>query len=643
LELGEGAPSKARISKVLRDLQIGWSPERYISFLNSELERLNEREAEPSSYETRIREVAWLRQWFSTIFKKLPSLESSMNFQDLLKGMEFLLKNHAKTSSAIDEIAKSTLIEEIGKILPYADEQFSNYEVMEKVKDLLVSLKVNSSRPKPGHLHIASYKTGVFNNRTHLFVVGLDNKKFPGNSGEDPLLLDTERVQLYHGLPLMREKGQENLYALLQVLAGSTGPVTVSYCHFDINGNRVMNPAFVVLQCYRMMTGNKEAEFNDLKSLDSALVATEIVEEKDFWCEQLAKEEATILSEGVFKHFEHIQHGITAERARTEESFSEYDGKVNIDATLFDPCLNFEKTMSSSKLETLAKCPYSYFLKEVLRLKPVEDVSFDANRWLEAATRGSLLHSIFEQFYKQLQQDKAKPLYAIHVDQLLALASKLIEEQKELIPPPNERVYLRELTDMLECCKIFLQEEEQHSEHHDPLHFEYTFGRDGVEPAVITLPSGQMKFSGIVDRVDRKTSGSYHIIDYKTGSTYGYDKKGAFKGGRQLQHMIYALAIEQHLNLDEGAVQESSFYFPTVKGMADRYNRKQDQTLRTNGIDILEKLIDIIRHGHFEMTDDENDCKYCDYKLVCRRHFYDEDTLEAKQSNQKLKGVRIYD
>lgn len=71
------------------------------------------------------------------------------------------------------------------------------------------------------------------------------------------------------------------------------------------------------------------------------------------------------------------------------------------------------------------------------------------------------------------------------------------------------------------------------------------------------LPSGKMKISGIVDRVDRATSGSYHIIDYKTGSTYEYDKKGAFKGGRQLQHMIYALAIEQQLNIGEGAVEES--------------------------------------------------------------------------------------
>jgi hypothetical protein len=57
----------------------------------------------------------------------------------------------------------------------------------------------------------------------------------------------------------------------------------------------------------------------------------------------------------------------------------------------------------------------------------------------------------------------------------------------------------------------------------------------------------------------------------------------------------------------------------------------------------LEKLIDTVKHGHFEMTDDVNDCKFCEYKLVCRRHFYNKESLEMKQSNQKLKGVRAYD
>ena len=346
---------------------------------------------------------------------------------------------------------------------------------------------------------------------------------------------------------------------------------------------------------------------------------------------------------GVLNYFNNIKLGITAETARNTRNYTEYDGLIQIDAEEYDPRINQDKRLSAGKLETLAKCPYSYFLKEILKVRTVEDVSFDANKWLDASTRGSLLHSIFENFYKKLTQDHAKPSYANHLELILEIAQGLIDEQKEVLPPPNERVYQRERTDILACCEIFLKEEEQYSENYQSLHFEYSFGIGEKDPAIITLPSGKIKISGIIDRVDQSKDGKYHIIDYKTGSTYGYSKNAAFKGGRQLQHMIYAMAIEQHLNLGEGVVEESSYYFPTQKGLAQRFTRKQDRELRTNGLDILEKLIDAVKHGHFEMTDDVNDCKFCEFKLVCRRHFYDKETLEMKQSNQKLKGVRAYD
>jgi ATP-dependent helicase/DNAse subunit B len=643
INFADDAPSKSRIAKVLRDLQIGWSPSRYLTFLEMEIDRLGEKVEDNPSDQHRIKELSWLKQWFSAVFKKLPTFEVTINYKKCLKGITYFLKNYSKTSSVLDEISKAALLEEIEKIVPYADETLSNYDVFEKVKDLLLSLKVNQSRPKPGHLHITSFKQGTYNSRPNVFFVGLDNRKFPGNSNEDPLLLDTERITLGNSLPLQTEKGQENLYSLLQALAQSSGKITVSYCHFNINENRVVNPAHVILQCYRLISGNKDAEFKELKALPSSIIATDIFEDKDYWNEKLTADSPVKISDNLLNYFQNIKFGIAAEISRHTKSFSGYDGLVQIDSTQYDPRLNQEKTMSAGKLETLAKCPYSYFLKEVLRVRPIEEISFDANKWLDAATRGSLLHSIFETFYKQLKAENAKPSFAIHLNKILSIAKDLIEQQTEILPPPNERVYHREVNDILACCEIFLKEEELHGENYEPLHFEYSFGIDGKDPAIINLPSGEVKISGIIDRVDQSNNGAYHIIDYKTGSTYGYAKNEAFKGGRQLQHMIYALAIEQHLNLGAGAVEESTYYFPTKKGMALRFTRKQDNTLRTNGLDILEKLIDVIKHGHFEMTDNENDCKFCEFKLVCRRHFYDKHTLEMKQSNQKLKGVRAYD
>jgi ATP-dependent helicase/DNAse subunit B len=639
IDLGDDSPSKSKIVRVLRALQIGWSKERYLTQLDNERKRLTEKGEES---ENRATEIAWLHQWFSVILKKLPDSNQTYNYKKCLSSIAYILKNYSKSSTKLDEISKTTLLEEIEKIVPYADEELVRHDVFEKLKDLLLSIRVNQSRPKPGYLHITSYKKAVYHSAPNVFFLGLDNRKFPGNSGEDPLLLDTERIALGNKMPLLREMSQENTYTLLQALAHSTGKVTVSYCDFSINDNRVINPAHVILQCYRMMTGNKDAEFNDLILQTSDLVSSEIFEDKDYWTKKLIHHNPSQLNEGILNHFLNVKQGLSAESARFSESYSEYDGLIQMDSS-HDPRINQEKTMSAGKLETLARCPYSYFLKEVLRVRPIEEVSYDANKWLDPATRGSLLHSIFETFYKEVTQQKVKPTYAIHSDKIMEIAVILIEKEKEVLPPPNERVYQREMNDILACCDIFLKEEEIHGEHYNPLHFEYSFGIGDSEPAIIKLPSGDVKITGIIDRVDQSHDGRYHIIDYKTGSTYGYEKNKTFKGGRQLQHMIYALAIEQHLNLGEGAVEESSYYFPTMKGMAQRFTRKQDITLRTNGLDILQKLIDVIKHGHFEMTEDENDCKFCEFKLVCRRHFYDKDSLEKKQSNQTLTGVRAYD
>ena len=90
----------------------------------------------------------------------------------------------------------------------------------------------------------------------------------------------------------------------------------------------------------------------------------------------------------------------------------------------------------------------------------MEELSYDANKWLDPATRGSLLHSIFETFYKEMKQPNAKPSYAIHYEKIMGIAVNLIEKEKEILLPPNERVYQRELNDLLACCDIFLKEEE---------------------------------------------------------------------------------------------------------------------------------------------------------------------------------------
>ncbi|MEH7380696.1 PD-(D/E)XK nuclease family protein [Bacillus sp. JJ1533] len=639
LDLGEDAPSKRKWATYLRGANIGWGKERYPSQINAKMHELAEEDS-------RIPEYQWLLTWFTNIFKHMPTVDSdgTVIYGDLLKTIKYFLQDYCKVSSGFDQSAKESLLERIEDLLPYANESVSN--VYQKFEDDFLSISIGHSRPKPGYLHITSYKNGLYMNREHLFIVGMDNRRFPGMAGEDPLLLDAEREKLGRLLPLQKDKSKEDLYSMLQLLASAAkNEITVSYCRFDINENRAISPTYLFLQCYRIHTGNLSADFKTLQNKVPGVKHT--LENEDWWYEKITNSQTVQLDQALLADFSNITRGLHAEKMRQDPAFTVYEGKIESDTTGFDPRKNPDITISAGKLEKIAKCPYAYFLENVLRLKVNEDITYDPTKWLDAKTRGTLLHEIFETFYQEMKERQEKPSYEKHISLLTKIANERLEYVKTVVPPPNPRTERLESEEIIESCETFLKIEEENSELGEPLYFEYSFGKDA--PAMIELPSGTVHVRGIIDRVDKLPDGSYHIIDYKTGSSWGYHSKEFFKGGRQLQHLLYTLAIEAHLGMEDGAVKKSSYLFPTRKGAGKRFVREQEETTRTNGKDILDKLLSIVEHGHFTMTDDENECKFCDFKHICRRSTYDKDALTQKQQDEtaeglkSFKGVRAYD
>lgn len=649
MDMEEGAPSKARWAGLLREASIGWSPERYISQIQAQIERYEEKaKEEPESerrayFEKQSKEYSWLLKWFTSIFKHMPTIkpDGTVTYAEQLKAIRHMLNSFGKVSSAYDQAAKEIMLEKIDELLPYAYEEVVVSEAFLKVQENLLTSNVGQSRPKPGHLHISTYRNGFYINREHIFIVGLDNQRFPGNAQEDPLLLDIERKKLGKQLPFEKEKSKRNLYLMLQLFASAASKqVSVSYCKFDMNENRAITPAYLFLQCYRIQSGDHAADFKKLQEAIPVAAEDSALESGDWWSKKLISSSVNQLDEQLLNRFTNVERGLLAEEMRRDPAFTVFEGKIESDTTQFDPRRNPEITISAGKLEAIAKCPYSYFLENVLRIKVIEDVTYDPSKWLDAKTRGTLLHEIFEKFYKEIKAKREKPSYEKHIELIVLIAKTQIENIKSIVPPPNERVFQVEHEEIIESCQTFLRIEEENSELGEPLYFEYSFGQDS--PAVIELPTGKINVRGIIDRVDQLPDGSFHIIDYKTGSSWGYETKEFFKGGRQLQHLLYTLAIESHLNLEEGTVKKSTYFFPTRKGIGKRFERDQEEVTRTNGKDILDKLLTIVEHGHFTMTDDEKDCKFCEFKTICRRSTYEKEVFETKHQDQTAHGIKSF-
>lgn len=634
IDFGEEAPTKAKWASVLRGANIGWGQDRYLTQMKHKMDSFIESD-------DRFRDYQWIYNWFTKVIKHMPNVQSdgTILYRDLFHAVSYILEKYASVSSGYDLAAKETLLERMNNLLPYANDGMS--EIYQKFKEDFLSLQVGKSRPKPGFIHMTSYRNGIYMNRENVFIVGMDNQRFPGKSGEDPLLLDIEREKIGRLLPLEKEKVKRNLYLMLQVFASSANKeITASFCRFNLNENRTVSPSYLFLQCYRIQTGDYLADFKTLQKNVRVVDPNHLLDREDWWTRKIKNSQNQKLNDSFLERFSTITRGLHAEQMRQDPAFTVYEGNIESDTTHLDPRKNQEITISAGKLEKLAKCPYAYFIEHVLRIKVIEDDSYDPTKWLDAKTRGTLLHEIFETFYRDLKSRKERPSFDKHRRLLMQVATEKLSKVKKLIPPPNARTERLESEEIMASCETFLRIEEESSESGEPLYFEYSFGEDS--PAVIELPSGTVHVRGIIDRVDQLPDGTYHIIDYKTGSSWGYKTNEFFKGGRQLQHLLYTLAAEAHLGMDAGTVKKSSYFFPTRKGAGKRFVREQKETTRTNGKDILDKLLSVVEHGHFTMTDDEMDCTFCEFKSICRRSTYEKNTLKQKQQDGAAKGLKSF-
>ena len=90
--------------------------------------------------------------------------------------------------------------------------------------------------------------------------------------------------------------------------------------------------------------------------------------------------------------FSTLKRGREAEEERASDKFTEFDGYVPVAGNVLDPCAA-DNAFSVTELESAAQCPYRFFLKRGLGLRPVSDDERDKDVWLDPLTRGSELHA----------------------------------------------------------------------------------------------------------------------------------------------------------------------------------------------------------------------------------------------------------
>ena len=117
-------------------------------------------------------------------------------------------------------------------------------------------------------MHVAPLEQGGHSGRPQIFVVGLDDSRYPQRAAIDPILLDAERNRLSERLQTSQhfaQLQQQALHrALFRVLADSGAKVHSSYSSRNLADDRPSFPSSSMLEIFRITSGNDDAHMDDL-------------------------------------------------------------------------------------------------------------------------------------------------------------------------------------------------------------------------------------------------------------------------------------------------------------------------------------------------------------------------------------------
>ncbi len=515
-------------------------------------------------------------------------------------------------------------------------------EVSARLSEAVRNLHVSASNPRPGFLHVAPMRAGAWSARSRLFLVGLDESKHPGSGLQDPIILDFERQAI--GIPIVGDRPQRSTEQFHRLLGrASNRRVTLSYASLAIEDRRERFPSSGLLEMYRLANDQPNATYEEVgKSIrQHGFVDRVALSGSEWWLWRRFADGDTDIGPAVRDAYAGLAAGARAEAARDSDEITKWDALIDAPIVELDPRLN-GRIYSASQIERMAGCPYRHFLERILRIRPLDEIQYEQDTWLEAREYGSLVHEVLETTMNELCASGSKPSMAF-LTRMQSIAGEALARYRGEVPPPSEAAYEKRRADLFESCAVFLRTEEEACRTVTPMYFEVPFGeardedtskKQGLamtEPFTLTLGGGQsVKLRGRIDRVDHdQTDDEWHVWDYKSGGTFGFDRGGVLACGTKIQHAIYARALEAMLEKKGmgGRVTRSGYLFPTTKGRGARLLREcTDQDLKK----ALNSLFDVVARGFFPHGK-VNACSFCDFEAVCEG-----EELASKRMDKKF-------
>ncbi len=520
----------------------------------------------------------------------------------------------------------------------------------------------------------------------YLYVLGVNDGVIPSGKGAKGLLNPADRVYLEKNrvklAPDIKENAFIERFYLYMLMTKPRIELSLAYSKKDMKGETLL-PSYLVdvisemfPKCNRITykfdresVVSEESAFNYLTKNTENL--REMIEENENY-------EVDLDLISILRHFSlNDKYDTKYNMLRNGLLYNNRMPKLSSDTV--DSLYGKDISMSVTRVESFAKCPFAYYLQYGLRLNEIREYD------ITSIDYGVVYHDCLENFFKLLMEYvETKGVSLSDVED--SVVSKILNGCIDKVMAENAGTYFDETArnryfyvriKRILNKSVDMLLKQLKSGVFSPKYEEYTFGDSTSKHSVrLTLKDGSnLTLKGKIDRVDVATKdGSTYvkIIDYKSGKKeFNTDDVNA---GTDIQMLFYMDAFlmcegdkDANMNLKPGAVLYFNIDDPWIKeedfiknnnnideclkneftmtgvvnaGVSDiigdgvKIPKKENKKMLNYDDDTFLDLLKNVREGVKEKVEnikdgeceilpvvkskDETPCSYCKYLDICR-------------------------
>ncbi len=377
--------------------------------------------------------------------------------------------------------------------------------------------------------------------------------------------------------PQISTENKRERFSLFQLLQEPTDKLYVSYTATDGKDTLIPSP-FVEQLCNMFLQNGKplavcEQEVEDVFTKKQA-IAKVVLNNRKLADQQMVKMPT-------FKVLSNLFH----------KEIERYHFRKNgQDVTIQGGDKLFFKSArtSVSQLTQFFQCPYNFYIKYGLNVKPREVAKLQSN------DLGTILHDVMEHYVAQVdvtetdEQTKQKAVECFDK----ALSSDFYRALKN--DPQMQGILSQLQAEAIRMCKVV--KKQLSNSKFTNIKTELSFDGENAPMVQVDYGEGKFNLNGKIDRIDGY-NGHLIIIDYKSGATAAHYTETSLYDGQKMQLLVYLRAAQDFYKLRPAGF----YYFNMHNNFTDATEEKvytyQGRTL--NDIDIVRAIDTTLETGDF--------------------------------------------